>query len=203
MAPVPQTWPKVMVLGVAPKLESAWIVLDLRLPSKKPLHLNWYDQTKGLEWHFEKSEYEKVAVGVHIAASPTTPSFLRFLLEVQAQTEVMSVDTAVNKNPCSKRVIHPSMGRKGPFSGTVCNCWMHLCAHLKPICTLLPKRAFSLSSQVLRAAGWGAGCTRVPLLNIRSDFSPQSAHYYSRCGIITTLRISNFLFTIWIFFCKN
>lgn len=76
------------------------------------------------------------------------------------------------KNPCSKRVIHPSMGRKGPFSDTVCNCWMHLCAHLKPICTLLPKRAFSLSSQVLRAAGWGAGYTRAPLLNIRSDFFP-------------------------------
>jgi hypothetical protein len=45
----------------------------------------------------------------------------------------------LNKHPCFKCVV-PIHGQKEKalFPVTVCNCWMHLCADLKPICTPSP-----------------------------------------------------------------
>lgn len=111
--------------------------------------------------------------------------------------------------PYYKRV-SPTMGRAGPFSVTVGNCWMHLRAHLKAICAALRVRPLALSrgSQVHAAANQlgCAGRRKAPPLKIKNDFfffrsSPPDL----KCVIITTLRFSCiFLIDLLEFFsCKN
>lgn len=148
-------------------------------------------------------------LGVHVRvqpfppppAAPPTLSSLSCHLEFQAQRDVMSVDNALNKiRAVNVWAAHP-WAERGPslvlcviLNASVSS----LQAHLYPHGRLQP-------SQVLRAACWGTGCRKAPLLNIRNDFFFQSAHDYSRCRTIATLRISDFLIYSWevSFSCKS